>query len=101
MIDALESFGLDRVYQRENMSGCAMDGQYVLLNIPDHLNNIFFKEYNIIWDPAHRIELALKDCQTDTDTKGHIFIEFTCETIQSVMKYLSCGKPYMELLNQK
>ena len=96
MIHTLESFGLDRIYQRDNLSGCAMDGQYIHLNINDHLHDTFFKDFHdVTWDPAHRIELSLKD------TTGHNFIESTCDTIQCIMKYLSCGKPYMELLDHR
>ena len=73
-----------------------MDGQYIHLNINDHLHDTFFKDFHdVTWDPAHRIELSLKD------TTGHNFIESTCDTIQCIMKYLSCGKPYMELLDHR
>ena len=37
VIETLESFGLDRSYQRDNLSGCAMDGQYIHLNFSGHL----------------------------------------------------------------
>ena len=94
LIETLESFGIDRIYQRENLAGCAMDGQYIKLNIHYHLSDIFFREYHVTWDPAHRIELAMKDSNQN-------FIESTSDTIHSVMKYLSCGKPYLELLDQK
>ena len=73
IIHTLERFGLNRIYQRENLSGCAMEGQYILLNINDHLHDTFFKDYHVTWDPAFRIELSLKD------TTGHNFIESTCE----------------------
>ena len=95
LIDTLDSFGLDRIYQRQNLAGCAMDGQYINLNIKDHLHDTLLKDFHVTWDPAHRIELSLKD------TQGHNFIESTCDTIQCIMKYISCGKPYLELLNHK
>ena len=95
LIDTLDSFGLDRIYQRQNLVGCAMDGQYINLNIKDHLHDTLLKDFHVTWDPAHRIELSLKD------TQDHNFIESTCDTIQCIMKYISCGKPYLELLNHK
>ena len=44
MIETLESFGIDKVYQRGHLSGCAMDGQYVKLKIDGHLSDIFLKK---------------------------------------------------------
>ena len=37
----VEAFGIDQLYQEQNLSGCAMAGQYIQLNFPDHLKNIF------------------------------------------------------------
>ena len=73
-----------------------MDGQYVLLNISNPLNDIFFKDYHVTWDPAHR--LSIKDCSSKPDER-QTFIEFTCNTIQNIMTFLSYGKPYMVILN--
>ena len=70
------------------------DGQYIQLNIHDNLNEIFCKEFHVTCDAAHRIELVIKDSKQK-------LIESTSDTIQRVMKFVSCGKPYMELLEQK
>ena len=43
VIETLESFGIDRSYQRDNLSGCAMDGQYIHLNFSGHLSNMLLK----------------------------------------------------------
>ena len=37
----VEAFGIDQLYQEQNLSGCAMAGHYIQLNFPDHLKNIF------------------------------------------------------------
>ena len=84
------------MHQREYLSGCAMDGQYIHLDFSDHLQNVLLKDYHVTWDPAHRIELSIKDSTSD---KGQSFIENTSDTVQSIMKLLSYGKPHMELLN--
>ena len=60
-IGMLEAFGLDRAYQCAHISGDAMGGQYIHLNVPDHLSEIVVKDFHITWDPAHRIELSIKD----------------------------------------
>ena len=97
IIGTLEAFGLDRAYQRENLSGCAMDDQYIRLNVSDHLSNIFVNDYHITWDPADRIELIIKDSNSN---EKQSFIESVTDTIQSTMKLLSYGKPHMDLLNE-
>ena len=98
MVDTLISLGIDRPYQRENLCGAAMDGQYVKLNVSDHLHDMFFKHYHLTWDPAHRIELSIKDCGSNPDEKQN-FIESVSDAIQCIMKILSYGKPYMKLLH--
>ena len=100
LIDSLECFGIDSAYQREHLSGCAMDGQYVCLKINEHLNSIFLKEYHLTWDPAHCIELSIKDCTTKSGKKQN-FIESTSDIIQNIMKLLSYGKAYLELLENQ
>ena len=51
IVGTIKAFGLDRPYQRDNLSGCAMDGQYIHLNCSDHLSNIFLNDYHVTWDP--------------------------------------------------
>ena len=97
VVETLEAFGLDGTYQRNNLSGCAMDGQYIHLKFSEHLSNILLKDYHMTWDPAHRIELSIKDSNSNDDRKQS-FIETTGDTIQARMKLLSIGKSYMEFL---
>ena len=47
----------------------------------------------ITWDPAHRIELTIKDSNSN---EKQYFIESVTDTIQSTMKLLSYGKQYMD-----
>ena len=98
VIETLESFGIDRSYQRDNLSGCAMDGQYIRLNFSGHLSNILLKEYDLTWDPAHRIELSINDSSSKPN-ESQTFVEMTCNTIQSIMTQMSYGKPYRALLD--
>ena len=79
-LEMLEAFGLDQSYQQQNFSGCAMDGQYIDLDVPDHLKNIFLKNFHVTWDPEQSIELATKD-STSNDKERQSFIEKVCETI--------------------
>ena len=41
LVETLEAFGIDQLYQQQNLSGCAMNGQYIHLNALDYLKNIF------------------------------------------------------------
>ena len=99
-LETIEAFGIDQLYQREYISGCAMDGQYIHLNVPDHLKDIFLKDIPVTWDPAHRIELSIKDT-TSTNEETSTFIEKVSDTIQSIMKLISYGKPYLDLLTSE
>ena len=44
-VETLEAFGIDHLYQQQNLSGCATDRQYIYLNAPDHLKNILLKAF--------------------------------------------------------
>ena len=96
----LDSFGIDESYQRNHISGCAMDGQYVKLNVAKHLNDIFIQDFHLTWDPAHVIELSIKDCKSK-EGQPQNFIEHTSDIIQSVMKLISYGHAHLELLKSK
>ena len=87
-----------RSYQRDNLLGCTMDGQYIHLNFSGHLSNILLKEYHLTWDPAHRIELSINDSSSKPN-ESQTFVEVTCNTIQSIMTQMSYGKPYRALLD--
>ena len=77
-----------------------MDGKYLHLNDPDHLKNIFLKDFRVTWDRAHRIELSITD-STSIYKERQSFIKKVSNTIQSTMKRLSYEKPFMELFSQK
>ena len=94
MTDSLDAFGLSLTYQHRNMSGMAMDGQYTHLNVKDHVSDILGKSINLSWDPAHKIELAVKDSD---DT----FVSKTTSIIQTVMTNLNYGKNFEILLENK
>ena len=52
------------------------------------------------WNPAHRIEFSIKDSTSNDEGRQSLNEKFS-GTIQSTMKPLSCGKPFMELLSQE
>ena len=64
-----------------------MDGKYLHLNDPDHLKNIFLKDFRVTWDRAHRIELSITD-STSIYKERQSFIKKVSDTIQSTMKLL-------------
>ena len=94
ILDSFEAFGLPLTYQHNNASGMAMDGQYTKLNVETHMRDILVKDINLSWDPAHRIERAYED-------SDDVFINKVINTIQNVMKKISCGKTYETLLEFK
>ena len=74
-------YRIDRSYQRDNLSGCVMDGQYIHLNVSGHLSNILLKEYHL--DSTNRINLSIKDSSSKPN-KTQTFVEAPCNTIQSI-----------------
>ena len=76
----LDSFSISEIYQRNHIAGCAMDGQYIKLNVAKHLKDIFVKDFHLTWDPAHVIELSIKDCKSKEEQPQN-FIEHTSEII--------------------
>ena len=58
---------------RERFTGACVDGQYIHLNMRDHLADILSLPINlmddsVIWDAAHRLELA---CQHAKEGYSH------------------------------
>ena len=100
IVASLNSFGINESYQRNHISGCAMDGQYVKLNTAKHFSDIFVQDFYLTWDPGLVIELSIKDCKPKEGDPQN-FIECTSEIIQSVMKFISYGHAYLELLHSK
>ena len=66
---------------RERLTGVCIDGQYINLNIMDHLYDLLTLPKNLaidytIWDPAHRMELACKYAKEGTKVGE----QMVCET---------------------
>ena len=57
------------------MVDCAMGGQYIQLNVPDHLKKTFLKDFHVTWDLAYRIKLSIKNSTlNDKERQFHEFI---------------------------
>ncbi len=97
-IDVLKSFGLTKVMLQEQLTGCAVDGAYIHMNISRHLcENIGMNENWLItsWDTAHLLELAIGDVQKH---KKFDWLQTFIKTCASLMKKYSYGKQYELLL---
>ncbi|CAF1328431.1 unnamed protein product [Rotaria sordida] len=65
-VNVLESFGLTKSMLQDKLTGGAVDGAYIHMNINEHLcNNIGIQQnwLTISWDIAHLLELAIGDTQ--------------------------------------
>ena len=92
---------------RERLTGVCIDGQYIHLNIIEHLTDILSLPKNlaidyVVWDPAHRLELACKYAKIGTkvddkvvgDTKWLLELD---NVLQSIMKKFRFGHNHSEL----
>ena len=82
---------------RERFCGGSFDGQYFKLNVPKHLAaklslDSDFTEDAIIWDVAHRIELACEDVKKITP-----WLQELDTTLQSVMTKFNLGTHHTNL----
>ena len=94
---------------RQRFSGGTFDGQYLHLNVPKHMADILhlppdFLEDAIIWDAAHRLELACEDVKTGKkDSSGNWVITPTPwlqeldSALQFIMKNFHIGKNHSDL----
>ena len=48
-LETLEAFELVQLYLQQNLSGCAMDGQYIHGNVADHLKSIILKHFHVTY----------------------------------------------------
>ena len=98
LVSALEnSLGWSVAKIRERFCGGSFDGQYIHLNVPEHmakklsLEKDFVKDA-ITWDIAHRVELACEDTKKQTS-----WLEELDTTLQSVMKKFTLGQHHTQL----
>ena len=82
---------------RERFCGGSFDGQYIHLNVPEHMAKklSFEKDFvkdAITWDIAHRVELACEDTKKQTS-----WLEELDTTLQSVMKKFTLGQHHTQL----
>lgn len=94
---------------RERLSGVCVDGQYIHLNIIDHVSDLLLLPKNlvidfVIWDAAHRLELACKYAKEGTkvgenvigDTRWLLELD---NVLQHIMKKFRFGHNHTELQN--
>ena len=94
----LNSFGLTNIALQEQLTGCAVDGAYIHMNINKHLCEhigMSDKWLTTSWDTAHLLELAIGDVQKH---KKFVWLQTFIRTCASLMKKYSYGKQYELLL---
>ncbi|CAF5160815.1 unnamed protein product, partial [Rotaria sp. Silwood1] len=97
-VNVLESFGLTKSMLQDKLTGGAVDGAYIHMNINEHLcNNIGIQQnwLKISWDVAHLLELAIDDTQNQ---KKFNWLQMIIKTCAEVMKKYSYGKQYEFLI---
>ena len=92
---------------RERFTGACVDGQYINLNMRDHLADILNLPINlmddsVIWDAAHRLELACQHAKEGYSIGGQRIggtkwlIELD-NVLQHIMKILRFGHNHTDL----
>ncbi len=97
-VNVVESFGLTKSMLQDKLTGGAVDGAYIHMNINEHLcNNIGIQQnwLTISWDVAHLLELAIGDTQNQ---KKFNWLQMIIKTCGEVMKKYSYGKQYEFLI---
>jgi hypothetical protein len=97
-IEVLKSFGLTKSMLQEQLTGCAVDGAYIHMNINKHLCEIIGINENWMvtsWDIAHLLELAIGDVKKN---KKFNWLQTFIKTCASLMSKYSYGKQYELLL---
>ncbi|CAF1473248.1 unnamed protein product [Adineta ricciae] len=97
-IYAMNSFGLTKKILQQQLSGCAVDGAYIHLNIDKHLSSAL--EMNsewltVSWDCAHLLELAINDVKRQ---RKFVWIKNFIKLCAALMRKYSYGKQYEILL---
>ncbi|CAF1394728.1 unnamed protein product [Adineta ricciae] len=97
-IHVMNSFGLTKKMLQQQLSGCAVDGAYIHLNIDKHLSSAL--EMNsewltVSWDCAHLLELAINDVKRQ---RKFVWINNFIKLCAALMRKYSYGKQYEILL---
>ena len=104
-----ENLNLSLEEIRQRISGGCFDGQYLHLNVPRHLSEMLqlpldFFEDSIIWDAAHRLELANDNVKNGKkDSQGNWVIQKTPwlqeldSVLQTIMTKFRLGKNHSDL----
>ena len=71
----LDTFGWTVDDLRQRITGACVDGQYIHLNMRDHLANalnlpVTLMNESVIWDAAHRLELACEHAKEGYTVSG-------------------------------
>ena len=92
---------------RERLSGACVDGQYIHLNLATHLSDILdlsleFMNDSVIWDAAHRIELACEHAKEGYTAGGQRIGGTTWlldldRVLQHIMKVFRYGHNHADL----
>ncbi|CAF1319093.1 unnamed protein product [Rotaria sordida] len=91
-VHVLESFGLTKSMLQDKLTGGAVVGAYIHMNINEHLcNNIGIQQnwLTISWDIAHLLELAIGDIQNQ---KKFNWLQMIIKICAEMMKKYSYGK---------
>jgi hypothetical protein len=97
-VNVLKSFGLTKAMLQQQLTGCAVDGAYVHMQINKHLCKHIGMDENWLvtsWDIAHLLELAIGDVQNH---KKFNWLQTFNKICASLMKKYSYGKQYELLL---
>lgn len=97
-VRVMESFGLSLSMLRQQLTGCAVDGAYIHLNIGKHLcQSIGLNEewLSISWDFAHLLELAILDVKKQ---RQFLWLTRFIKTCGLIMRKYSYGKQYEQFL---
>jgi hypothetical protein len=95
-IAKLIASSIDRMgISQTQISGVGVDGQYIKLGVEKHLRNLSFMPLysNLIWDPAHKLNLADTDARNETP-----WVKETTSVVSDVFRLVNYGKHYEELL---
>jgi hypothetical protein len=94
----MNSFGLTKEILQQQLSGCAVDGAYIHLNIDKHLSSALEMNSEWLtrsWDCGHLLELAINDVKRQ---RKFVWINNFIKLCAALMKKYSYGKQYEILL---
>jgi hypothetical protein len=97
-IHVMNSFGLTKEKLQRQLSGCAIDGAYIHMNIDKHLSSALDMNsewLTVSWDCGHLLELAINDVKHQ---RKFIWINNFIKLCAALMKKYSYGKQYEILL---